>query len=160
MGWQKRESVSSNLVTLGDDEGHVGKVGGLLASVRQDPNPKYKNPVYELVQKDGSSVLLAGSASLSRQIFETDVGKFLRAEFVKWGQSPNGKFKEISVNIWEGEPNDAMKAWPRFKEFQGRINGPTPTVQKQAEKVRDDFDDFASPPPQLAQGDDDSDLPF
>jgi hypothetical protein len=158
MSWTKRESVSSNLVTLGDDEGHVKTVGGLLVAVRQDPNPKYKNPVYELVQKSGESVLLAGSASLSRQIFESDVGKFLKAEFIKWGQSPNGKFKEIEVNIWDGEPNDAMKAWPRFAEFHGKASGNGVTAKDVAKKARDDFDDFAAPPKALDN--DTDDLPF
>jgi len=152
MSWQKRESVSSNLVTLGDDEGHVKRVSGLLAAVRQDPNPKYKNPVYELVQKNGDSVLLAGSASLSRQIFETDIGKFLKAEFLKWGTSPNGKFKEIEVNIWDGEPTDAMKAWPRWKEFQK--NG---AATAKTSAVRDEGEQFGETTESL---DPDDDLPF
>lgn len=149
MSWSKRESVSSNLVTLGDDEGHRKKIGGLLVAVKQDPNPKYKNPVYEIVQKSGDSILLAGSASLSRQIFESDIGKFLKAEFLRWGNSPNGKFKEIEVNIWEGEPNEEMKAWPRFKEF---ANAGKP---KAAASKDEEFGDFPS-----ASTVDDDDLPF
>lgn len=150
MGWTKQESVASNLVTLGDDDGHVKKVGGLLAAIKQDPNPKYKNPLYELVQKDGSSVLLAGSASLSRQIHDDHVGKFLKAEFTGWGTSPNGKFKAIDVYVWTDEPTAEMKKWPRWAE----LNAPKVSAKATAEKIRDDFDD---PPLSEEPGDD---LPF
>jgi hypothetical protein len=117
MTWKKREAVT-DLVILGDDEGNVKKVGGLLAAVTQDKlYPANMN--YELVQKNGESIVVAGSASLSRQISPTeDVGKFLKAEFMGWGNSRNGKFKEIDVLVWEDEPTDEMKKWPRWAELQ------------------------------------------
>jgi hypothetical protein len=150
MGWSKREAVS-NLVVLGDDEGTVKKVGGLLAAVNQDT--VYAGRMnYELVQKNGESIMLAGSASLGRQIGPTDVGKFLKAEFIGWGKSANGKFKEIAVYIWDGEPNDDMKKWPRFAEFQK--NG----ARAKAEQIRDKIDEFADMPEPLKVEDDD--LPF
>jgi hypothetical protein len=115
MGWNKREAVS-NLVVLGDDEGQVKTAGGLLASLRQDTMyPTRHN--YELVLKTGESVWLAGSASLGRQIGPTDVGHFVKVEFQGWGQGANGKYKIVGVQIYEGEPTDAMKAWPRYKEL-------------------------------------------
>ena len=135
MTWTKRDPVS-NLVVLGDDEGQVRKVGGLLAAVTQDQQYPSRNN-YELVQKDGNSIVVAGSASLSRQIFPKDVGKFLKATFLGWGKSPNGKFKQIEVNIWDGEPNDEMRRWPRYDEFtnsKGRA-----TAEKPA---RSEFDDL------------------
>lgn len=139
MGWNKREPVS-NLVILGDDEGNVKKVGGLLAAVTQDSMyPNRHN--YELVQKNGDSINLAGSASLSRQIAPGDVGKFLKAEFIGWGKSANGKFKQIVVYLWDGEPNEEMRKWPRFAEFHGNGKG--------------EEADFPNP-----ADDPDSDLPF
>jgi len=121
MGWTKREPVS-NLTSLGDGEGQVKKVAGLLASVQSDPNPKFKNFIYELVQKNGESLNLAGSASLTRQINETDVGHFIKCEFKGWANSPNGKFKQIEVHIYEGEPSADMRAWPRYAEIQRSLN--------------------------------------
>ncbi len=115
MSWSKREAVS-NMVFLGDDEGQKKKVGGLLIATPHDR--MYPNKVnYELVQKDGEVVTLSGSASLSRQINEHDVGKFIKAEFTGWDKSANGKFRVIDVNVWEGEPTDDMKKWPRYAEF-------------------------------------------
>jgi hypothetical protein len=46
------------------------------------------------------------------------VGKFLKAEFMGWGNSRNGKFKEIDVLVWEDEPTEEMKNWPRWAEIQ------------------------------------------
>ena len=120
MPWNKREPVS-NLTTLGDSEGQITKVAGLLAAVKPDPNPKYKNEMYEIVQKNGESLFLAGSASLGRQINDADVGHFIRATFKGWGNSANGKFKDIEVQIFEGDVTDEMKAWPRWKELNGKV---------------------------------------
>ncbi len=153
MGWEKREAVT-DLVILGDDEGNVRKVGGLLAAINQDRvYPARMN--YEIVQKSGESINLAGSSSLGRQIGPADVGKFLKAEFKGWGKSANGKFKDIEVNIWEGEPNADMKAWPRYKEFQG--NGKPQGAHATAEKIRDDFDKM---PASLQEEDESDGLPF
>lgn len=122
MTWAKREAVT-NLVVLGEDEGQRRKVGGLLVGTPRDRT--YPDKVnYELVQKDGEVILLSGSASLGRQINEHDIGKFVKCEFTGWGKSANGKFKIIDVNVWEGEPNADMKAWPRYAEFQkAKTNG-------------------------------------
>ena len=145
MSWSKREAVS-NLVILGDDEGSIKKAGGLLASVSQDQvYPQRQN--YELIQKNGDSIVLAGSASLSRQILPADVGKFLKAEFIGWGRAANGKFKEIAVHIWEGEPTHEMRQWPRFDELRKK----TSNTAKES---------FAEKPAAVDDDDDDDDLPF
>lgn len=124
MSWEKREPVS-NLVVLGDDENNAKKVGGLLLAVVKDA--KYANRSnYQIVQKDGTVSTLAGSASLNNQIHEGDVGKFIKAEFKGWGKSPNGRYKEIEVLIWEGEPTEDMKNWPRFKDAQKKASQPDP----------------------------------
>lgn len=115
MSWGKREPVQ-NMVFLGDGEGDRKKVGGLLVDMQQ--NRLYPTKMdYSLVQADGEVIIVGGSASLGRQIGPDDVGKFIKAEFKGWGKSANGKFKEIEVNVWDGPPNDAMLAWPRFTEF-------------------------------------------
>lgn len=153
MSWAKREAVS-NLVVLGDDEGQKKKVGGLLVGMPRDQG--YPDKVnYQLVQKDGEVALLSGSASLARQINEHDVGKFIKCEFQGWGRSGNGKFKVIEVNVWEGEPNDEMKAWPRFAEFQNGGKKQAPKAAPVAAGKKDEFDGF---PPPLEDTDDD--LPF
>jgi hypothetical protein len=145
MGWAKRESVNEDLVILGDAPKNKKKAFGLLASVK--PDRTYKdNFNYELVQKDGTSVILAGSASINRMIAEEDIGKFVRAEFTGWGSSPNGKFKQIDVQVWEGEVTPEMRAWPRWAEFNnGAKKGTAPSSES---------DDFAT------ALDEDDDLPF
>ena len=115
MTWSKREAVT-NLVVLGDEEGHVKTVGGLLIGMPKDKT--YPDKVnYEIVRKDGETVVLSGSASLSRQINSGDLGKFIKCEFNGWGRSGNGKFKIIEVNVWEGEPTEDMKKWPGYAEI-------------------------------------------
>jgi hypothetical protein len=147
MTWSKRDPVS-NLIILGDDEGQVRKVAGLLASVRQDQQyPARQN--YELVQKDGESHWLAGSASLSRQLFPGDVGKFVKCVFTGWGKSANGKFKQIEVQVFDGEPTDEMKKWPRYTQVSKKAaaDGGTPPVGDPPEEVPVDEEE-------------DDDLPF
>lgn len=138
MTWEKREPVS-NLVVLGDDENNIKKTGGLLLAVVKDS--KYQNRSnYQIVQKDGTVITLAGSASLNNQIHAEDVGKFLKAEFKGWGKSANGRFKEIEVLIWEGEPTDEMKNWPRFKDAQKKASQSEPEPEYHDETEDDDQD--------------------
>jgi len=140
MTWNKREPVT-NLVILGDDEGQVRKVGGLLASTKQDAAyPSRSN--YELVQRNGDSIWLAGSASLGRQLSPHDVGKFVKAEFKGWGKAAQGKFKNIEVLVYEGEPTADMKQWPRWKELQHHNGGQAvpPPVEDDDDSLEDDDD--------------------
>ncbi|MGH7498806.1 MAG: hypothetical protein ACREL3_08150 [Gemmatimonadales bacterium] len=145
----------SNLVILGDGEGNTRRVGGLLAAITHDSAyPDRMN--YELVQKSGDSLFLAGSASLGRQIGPGDVGKFLKAEFVGWGKSGNGRFKEIAVHIWDGEPLPEMKAWPRYAELQrAAARAKAPTAVPPNAPPPENFADF----PEALDVEDD-DLPF
>lgn len=144
MGWQKRE-VSANLVVIGDAEGNARKAGGLLVAVTKDP--RYPdNRRYELVQKDGTSKSVAGSASINSQLGVDDVGKFVKLEFEGWGSSGNGKFKKITVEVHDGEsPSPEMKAWPRYSEFHGAGKA-TPAA--------------GDPEPVEPPEDEDDDLPF
>ena len=133
MTWQKRDPVS-NLVVLGDDDGQVQKIGGLLVGLRQDAQyPSRHN--YEIVKRDGESVWLAGSASLGRQLGPNDAGKFIKCEFVGWGKSANGKFKQIDVVVWDGEPTADMKKWPQYGET---LEDAPPVDEGQAEDEPDD----------------------
>lgn len=157
MGFVKRE-VLDNLVILGDDDGNVQKAGGLLT--RLVPNTQFDKPKtdYEYVDKNGDLKVIGGGATLARQITPADVGKFFKVEFEGWGKSGNGKFKKISVYMWDGEATEDMKKWPRFAEFFGKQ--PDPRAREaavaMATKIRDDFDAM----PDALQKDEDSDLPF
>lgn len=144
--WKERKSTS-DLTVLGDDEGHVRNVGGLLTAVRQDTMyPSRSN--YELTQRNGDVLWLAGSASLSRQLGPVDVGHFIKASFEGWGQSPNGKFKNIHVSVYEGEPTPVMLAWPGYAEMHAKPKkAATPLTV--VPSVDDDFSD-----------DDGLDMPF
>lgn len=116
MGWNKREAVT-DLTILGDEDGHVTKAAGLLASIKPDRTyPDNSN--YELVQKSGESITLAGAASLNRQISPEDIGKFIKAEFTGWGKAGKNSYKIIEVMIWDGEPTPDMLKWPRYQELQ------------------------------------------
>lgn len=152
MAWDKREAVT-NLVVLGDDEGNKKKVGGLLIGTPKDRMyPEKTN--YELLQQDGEVQVLSGSASLRNQIGEADIGKFIKMEFGGWGKSLNGKYKVIEVNVWNGEPNDVMKAWPRFAEFQKGNGKPPVATAKASVNAPDESFPGALEEPQ------DDDLPF
>jgi len=121
MTWKKREPTA-NLVVLGDDEGHVKKVAGLLASTRQDD--RYPSRLqYELVQQSGESIWLAGSASIDNQMGPGDVGKFVKLQFLGWGSAARGKFKQIEVIVWDGPPTAKMSAWPRWVELYNLKHG-------------------------------------
>jgi hypothetical protein len=155
MTWTKREPVT-NLVVLGDEEGNKKKVGGLLIGCPKDRMYPDKTN-YEIVQKDGEVQVLSGSASLRNQIGESDIGKFIKCEFTGWGKSANGKYKAIDVNVWDGEPDATMKAWPRYAEF---ANGATKKAAPAATKTKaaapvDEFEEFPG-----ALRDEDDDLPF
>jgi hypothetical protein len=154
MTWTKREAVT-NLVILGDSPDNKKKVGGLLIGCPFDRMyPDKMN--YLIVQQDGEELVLSGSASLGRQLSDRDVGKFVKCEFNGWGKSANGKFKVIDVNVWEDEPNDAMKKWPRFAEFNAKPNGKPPIAKAiPVTPVADEFEDFPG-----ANSDADDDLPF
>lgn len=141
MSWSKREAVS-NLVILGDGEDQKKKVGGLLIGMPHDRT--YPDKVnYEIIQRDGETILLSGSASLSRQINDGDLGKFVKCEFTGWGKSGNGKFKIIDVNVWEGEPTADMRLWPGYAEIHAPKQQPV-----------------AAGRPSVVPPDDDDDLPF
>ena len=156
MGFVKREVVD-NLVILGDDEGNVQKAGGILTRLVLNTSFEKPKTDYEYVDKSGELKVIGGGATLARQITPADVGKFFKVEFEGWGKSANGKFKKISVYMWDGELTDAMKQWPRFREFYGKA-APAPVsanAKAAAAKIRDDFDEM----PAALQADDD-DLPF
>lgn len=155
MTWAKREAVT-NLVILGDAEGNKKKVGGLLIGTPADRGyPEKVN--YEIVQRDGEVIVLSGSASLARQINAADIGKFIKCEFTGWGKSPNGKFKAIDVNVWEGDLTDEMKKWPMYDDVHAATQAQKKAATKAAPaKPVDDFEDFPAPIDENGE----EDLPF
>lgn len=156
MTWSKREAVT-NLVILGDGPDNKKKVGGLLIATPFDRMyPDKMN--YTIVQKDGEEIVLSGSASLGRQLSESDIGKFVKCEFNGWGKSANGKYKVIDVNVWEGDVTEDMKKWPRYGEFKA----PTQAEKRVAKAAPataptkgNEFEDFPDALPY-----EDDDLPF
>ncbi len=160
MAWAKREPVT-NLVVLGDGEDNRRKIGGLLAGTPRDRMyPEKVN--YLIVQKDGEEMVLSGSASLGRQIADSDIGKFITCEFTGWGKSANGRFKMIDVNVWEGELTDAMKKWPRFAEFSTKTQAQKKAAAngKNAPPDADDFGEDRGPEEDYDDGRSEEDYGF
>lgn len=154
MTWTKREAVT-NLLVLGDEEGNKRKAGGLLIGCPRDRMYPDKTN-YELVQKDGEVLTLSGSASLRNQLGDADVGKFVKMEFTGWGKSPNGKYKVIEVFVFDGEPSEDMKKWPRYAELQDALKPKKAAPNGKAKAApKDDFEEFPG-----SLQDDDDDLPF
>jgi len=163
MGWKKQEAVG-NFVTLGDDAESVKAFGGLLLRVEQ--NTMYPQKLdYITVKKNGEVVRLSGSASLARQLGPAHVGQFYKAEFLGWGKSANGKFKEIAVHLWDGDLTPDMEQWPMLHEARqnavkvGVAQGKAPPPKAQP-KEADGFDDFPEALADAGATGDDSDLPF
>jgi len=130
-----KRTVAENFISLGDGEGDVKSVGGILTKFvenRQFAKPKTD---YEFVDKDGKLQVLSGSASLARQIHADDMGKFFKATFEGWGKSNNGNFKQIAVYIWDGEPTEVMKQWPKFDQYYRAGGQPVALVARDFEKM-------------------------
>jgi hypothetical protein len=158
MGFVKRE-VAENFVSLGEGEGDVKQVGGILTRFVENKHFDKPKTDYEFIDKNGELQVLSGSASLARQIHGEDLGKFFKATFEGWGKSANGKFKQIAVFIWEGELNDAMKAWPKLDQYYGKRPATIALVGRVAPKpaATTGFDEVPEP---IQQGQEDDDLPF
>lgn len=161
MGFVKRE-VAENFISLGDGEGDAQQVGGILT--RFVPNSHFSKPKtdYEFIDKAGATQLLSGSASLSRKIHAEDIGKFFKATFLGWKNSANGKYKDIDIAVWDGEPTEVMKAWPKFAQCYGK-SSPLPVTAvaaKFAQPTPPPKDDFEDMPEPIRQGAIDDDLPF
>jgi hypothetical protein len=159
MGWKKQEVTTATYVSLGDDEDSVKTFGGLLLKLEQ--NATYPNKIdYVTVKKSGEVVKLSGSASLARQLGAAHVGQFFKADFVGWGKSANGKFKEIAVHLWDGDLTPEMQSWPMLAEARQNAKG-EPKMSKSVPpkpKAPEPPDDFSDVPPALEH--DPDDLPF
>jgi hypothetical protein len=166
MAWTKREA-GGNLVTLGDGEGDVRKISGLLMGCPPDRTYTDRRN-YHLVQKNGDTLVLAGSASLSRQLSEDDIGKFVKCQFTGWGRSANGKYKAIEVAVWDGDVTPEMRAWPHYVEAQtlrATVSAMTAAAKAQPQAppaqapppraLPDEFEDFDRGP-----AEDSDELPF
>lgn len=154
MAWTKRD-IPSDLVILGSEEGQVKKAGGLLTGLVQNTTYPEKTD-YAFVKQNGDTFVLSGSASLHRQLSPNDVGRFVKVEFVGWGKAANGKFKQIEVSVYEGEPTDDMKKWPRYQELNsgnGAKKPQAPATRPGAVTATDD--DFGG-----SGSTEDDDLPF
>ena len=146
MSWEKRETTDG--VGIGDGDGQQEKAGGLLAGIKTVEGNDGPFLVYEMVQKDGTSLGVFGSASIDSRLNTKDVGSFVKFVFEGWGKSKAGrKFKQIDVQVWGSDFSDDMKEWPRFAEIHNGVS---------AAAVVAAFDN----PPDALTKDDDSELPF
>ena len=141
MGWTELEN--NDAISLGDKPAKDDrpaqrkKAGGLLVRIEYDQGPKKNSAIYELVQSDGTSLRVWGSAAIDRKLSKANVGQFLRLEFKSIEQTKDGTdFKVIKVEVYGGELTDKMMNWPRVEEFYAADAGVT------------------------IEGEDDDDLPF
>lgn len=140
MAWSKRNT--GELLVLGDANGQVRKAGGLLVGVRK--SSEYDNFLFDFVKQNGDTVAVAGSTTINNVLGPRDIGKFVKIEFLGWGQGKSGrKFKDIDVQVWDGEPTDDMRAWPRYHEFQnsGAVDDQTHSDDRDAAYGVDEEDD-------------------
>ena len=142
-GWNKREIADG--IGIGEKEGQRRAAGGLLAEIRTDVGDNNSN-IYELVQKDGASLYVWGSATIDGKLRASDIGKFVKMKYLGMAKGKSGRtYKDIDVAGWDAPLTDAMKEWPRVGEFSG----------EGAAKPADDFEDFPE-----GSDEEDDDLPF
>jgi len=121
------ELAASDAVGIGEKENQRTKAGGLLVRVEYDQGPKKNSAIYELVQSDGTSLRVWGSAAIDRKLSVINIGKFIRLEFKKMSKNKDGTdFKAIKVEVFEGDLTDKMKEWPRVEEFYTANQGVDP----------------------------------
>lgn len=115
-GWTLVEA--GDAISLGGKENQRKTAGGLLVKIEYDQGPKKNSAVYELVQADGESVRVWGSAAIDYKLSPAKIGKFVRLEFTGIEQTKDGTdFKAIEVKIWTKPLTDKMKEWPRVEEW-------------------------------------------
>lgn len=125
MAWT--ELQNSDAIGIGGDEGQRKTAGGLLVKIEYDQGKKKNSAVYELIQSDASSLRVWGSAAIDRKLSVATVGKFIRLKFVGIEQTSDGTdFKQIRVEVYDGELTDKMKEWPRVEEFYTATEGVEP----------------------------------
>ena len=115
MTWTKRENADA--IGIGEKDGQQKKAGGLLVEIRADVGENH-SVVYDLVQKDGTSLQVWGSTTIDGKLNPSDIGKFVKMEFLGMAVGNSGrKYKDIEVSVWDAELTDAMKEWPRVEEY-------------------------------------------
>jgi hypothetical protein len=152
MAWTTRQPPD-NLLTLGGKQGNIQQLGGLLAAIVPNTNPKFRNPTYEIIKKSGQRVALAGATTLTNQIGPDDVGRFIKLRYLGMAAGPNGQYKRIEVVVWEGPPTPEMAEWPGYAELQAQLADRTP---EPGDATADEFDDFPAVAPEAPS----DDLPF
>lgn len=141
MAWKELDKEDNeNLVVLGDAEGHVRQVAGALLDISTDR--RWKKNRYILQQKNGEVVQVAGCAALDNRIGEEHLGCVIKLKFNGWANSPNGKFKDIVVGVWEndqsGDPRDftdeILGMFPALKTYTPK----KPTAKTDSGPAADD----------------------
>ncbi len=143
-GWKKREITDG--IGIGEKDGQRRAAGGLLVEIRTDVGEN-NSTIYELVQKDGASLQVWGSATIDGKLRSSDIGRFVKMKYLGMAKGKSGRtYKDIDVAVWDAPLTDVMKEWPRVGEFSG----------EGAAKPADDFEDF----PEALDDDEDDSLPF
>ncbi len=97
------------------DKGQVTFFEGVLAGIQTDVGENHSN-MYDFIQENGEHVNIWGNAAIDSRIFASDIGNYGTLTFKGMGTSKAGRtFKEITVDWWDGEPDERVKNWPGYK---------------------------------------------
>lgn len=168
-GWEgddwEEQGDRSPLVKLGDGKGQVLEARGLVTRISMD---NYGNPMYHILQSDGSPIRLVSNAGIVNQMQGDVVGELVRVTFAGWSPSSKGgkPFKNFDVRIFRGTqlPAELVEVYPRWR----KIAKPTGKIGRKEEDAGPSFADVGSgkgaeslhDTPSALQGDGDDDLPF
>ena len=111
MTFRTRNS-NAPIVAIGEDasKGERPSVTGQLVDVR--PSPKYPdNLLYTITLDDGTSVAVAGCASITKHLTAADVNKRVRLTWRGWGRNKSGSpYRDVEVAV--DEPPAPLAAAP------------------------------------------------
>ncbi len=111
----KTREVTGTGIGPNADKGQVTFFEGVLAGITENVGEN-KSTMYDFITESGEHMNIWGSTTIDSRIFESDIGNFGTVTFNGMGKSKAGRtFKDISVQWWDGEPDDRVKNWPGFK---------------------------------------------
>ncbi len=100
---------------IGEKDGQVTMFEGVLAGIQTDVGEN-NSTLYDFITEDGEHKNIWGSTTIDSRIFNSDIGNFGVIEFHGMEKSKAGRtFKNISVQWWDGEPDERIAKWPGYK---------------------------------------------
>ncbi len=100
---------------IGDKDGQLKFFEGVLSRITLDVGENHST-LYDFITENGEHTNIWGSTTIDSRIFDSDIGNFGTITFNGMGQSKAGRtFKDISVQWWDGEPDERVKNWPGYK---------------------------------------------